>query len=121
MKTLLCMLLIALCAMTALAADVSGKWSGTFTAEGQEPQSAFLILKQSGSTITGSGGPDQNEQWPIENGKMDGDTLTGQVKSPDGAVYTINVVLDGEHLKGDITASMGDKIMKGKIDVARAK
>ena len=121
MKTLVFGLLFALCAITALAADVSGKWSGTFTAEGGEPQPAFMILKQSGSALTGSGGPDENEQWPLENGKVDGNKITGSVKSPDGAVYTVNLVLEGDHLRGEITAKQEDRTMKGKMDVTRAK
>jgi len=121
MKTLVCSLLFALCAITALAADVSGKWSGTFTPDGGEPQPATMILKQSGSTLTGSGGPDESQQWPIEKGKVEGNRVTGSVKSPDGAVYTIDVTLEGDHLKGSISADMGGQTMKGKMDVTRAK
>jgi hypothetical protein len=121
MKTLVCSLLFALCAITALAADVTGKWTGTFTPDGGEPQPATIILKQSGTTLTGSGGPDESQQWPIEGGKVDGNRVTGSVKSPDGAVYTIDVTLDGDHLKGSISADMGGQTMKGKMDVARAK
>jgi hypothetical protein len=121
MKTLVCTLLIALCAIAALAADVSGKWSGTFTPEGQDPQPAFIILKQSGDTLTGSGGPDENQQWPMENGKIAGNKVTGDVKAPDGTVYSVVLVLEGDHLKGDITATREGQTMKAKMDVARVK
>lgn len=121
MKLFVSTLIFTLCAITALAADVTGKWTGTFTPQGQDPQPATMILKQSGTTLTGSGGPDENEQWPIENGKVEGTRITGSVKSPDGTVYSIDVKLEGDHLKGNITADMGGQTMKGTIDVARAK
>lgn len=121
MKTFVLSLLLALCATFALAADLSGKWSGTFIPEGQEPQQAFLILKQSGGALTGSGGPSEEEQWPLENGKLDGAKLTGQVKAPDGAVYSLDLTLTGDHLKGEVTATHDGETMKGKLDLARAK
>lgn len=121
MKTLVCTLLIAFCAITALAADVTGKWSGTFTPDGGEPQPAYMILKQSGTTLSGSGGPDENQQWPIENGKVDGNKMTGSVKDPDGNIYTVDLVLDGDHLKGVVTMSHDGQAMKAKMDVARVK
>ena len=121
MKTFVCTLLIAICAITALAADVSGKWTGNFTPEGQDAQSAFVILKQSGNTLTGSGGPDENEQWPIANGKIDGNHVTGDVTAPDGSVYKLDVVIDGDKAKGEITANHDGQNIKGKIELTRVK
>jgi hypothetical protein len=63
-STVLLLFLSVALACAATAADISGKWSGTFVAENGDSGSAYVILKQSGSTITGSGGPDANEQWP---------------------------------------------------------
>jgi len=121
MKTLVCTLLIALFAMTAFAADVTGKWSGTFAPEGQDPSGAFVVLKQSGTTLTGSAGPDEGQQWPLANGKIAGNKITGEVTSPDGVVYKLDLVVDGDHIKGDVTAIREGQSMKGKVDVARQK
>ena len=46
---------ILLTAAGALAADVSGKWSGTIT-DGRGSESLLLILQQEGTTLTGTGG-----------------------------------------------------------------
>jgi len=121
MKTLVCALLTALFAMTAMAADVTGKWTGTFTPEGQNPGNCYVVLKQSGTTITGTAGPDENQQWPLTNGKAQGNKITGEVSSPDGAIYKLDLVLEGEHIKGDVTATVGGQAMKAKLDVTRAK
>lgn len=67
--------LVLLLALTAMAGEVAGKWSGSFRADGADhdvPQ--LFILKQEGNKLTGSGGPDQSE-YPIENGKVDGDRV----------------------------------------------
>src|SRR6476469_4505305 len=104
MKTLVCTLLLALSAMTAMAADVSGKWPGTFTPDGsQEGQPALVILKQTGETVTGTAGPDENQQWPLSNVKLDGDKLSFDVNANNGMVLKMNLVLEGDHLKGEIT------------------
>jgi hypothetical protein len=115
------MLMIAALAMTAMAADVSGKWTGTFTPDGQDAGGAFLVLKQTGTALTGTAGPDENQQWPISGGKVDGNKLSGQVTSPDGAIYKFTLMLDGEHIKGPVEANAGGQTVKGTLDVTRAK
>jgi hypothetical protein len=113
--------MIAALALAAMAADVSGKWSGTFTPEGQDAGNAYLVLKQSGTTLTGTAGPDENQQWPISSGKIEGNKLSGQVTSPDGATYKFTLTLDGEHIKGPVEANAGGQTIKGMLDVTRAK
>jgi opacity protein-like surface antigen len=122
-KILVCFFLIAATALVAAAADVSGKWSGSLTPEGGETNPAYVILKQSGTAITGTGGPDEGQQWPDLKGTIRGDKVTLEVKSPeDGTVYKCDLVLVGDHLKGEVTATgSGGQNMKGKMDVARVK
>jgi hypothetical protein len=65
---------VTLLAASAMASDLTGKWSGTFKVDGGDhtvPQ--LFILKQQGKTLSGSGGPNAGEQYPIENGIIDGD------------------------------------------------
>jgi len=119
MKTLVCMLLGAVFAMTALAADVSGKWAGTFVPEGEDSSKAFVILKQTGTSVTGSAGPDEGQQWPLTDGKLVGNKLTGTVSSPDGMVFKLDLTLDGDRIKGDILMTHDGQTMKGVIDVTR--
>ena len=59
---------------SAMASDLTGQWSGTFKVDGGDhtvPQ--LFILKQQGKTLSGRGGPNASEQYPIENGRIDGD------------------------------------------------
>jgi hypothetical protein len=122
MKTiLLCSLLCLALALTASAADVSGKWSGSIAPENGDGGSAYVILKQSGSTITGTGGPDANDQWPGPSGKIDGNKVTFEVKSTDdGTVFKCTLVLDGDHLNGDVEFTAPDgQAGKAKLNLTR--
>jgi hypothetical protein len=122
MKTILsCGLLCLALALTAAAADVSGKWSGTFTPENGDNGSAYVILKQSGSTITGTGGPDANDQWPGLQGKIDGNKVTFEVKSAqDGTIFKCTLMLDGDHLNGDAESKTPDgQVGKAKLNLTR--
>lgn len=121
MKALTTALLFALCAMTAFGADVSGKWTGTFTPEGGNQSGALLILKQTGDSITGSAGPDESQQWPLSHAKLDGDKLTCDVTSPEGNVLKLTLTLDGDKLKGDATMNREGQSMKAALDLSRVK
>lgn len=122
----MCSLLLLAMAMAAAATDVSGKWSGTFTAtsaDGQPRESgAVLIFKQNGTALTGSVGPDESQQWEITSGKVDENKITVEAHSPNGGTARFELVLDGEHIKGDVSVSRADAPeLRGKLDVTRAK
>lgn len=124
MKTIfVCLLIGAAMVATASAADVSGKWSGTFTPEGGNESSSFAVLKQSGTAVTGTAGPNAENQWPIESGQIRGNSLSLVTKSTsDGTVYKCDLVLSADHLKGDITATRTDgQTVKAKLDLSRVK
>jgi len=117
-----CFLLAVAAAAIAMAADVTGKWAGTLTpGEGGDSQPACLVLTQNGTAITGTGGPDENQQFPIQTGKIDGDKIVLEIAPHEGALYLMDLVLDGDHIKGDITAKRADETMNAKLDVARVK
>jgi hypothetical protein len=110
--------------MAAAAADVTGKWSGSFKATSQdgEPRdgTALVILKQTGSDITGTVGPHEGEQHPITKGKIEGDRIV--LESADGPmVIKLNLVLTGDRIAGDVTAEDEGRSLKAKIDLTRAK
>lgn len=111
-----------LLAVSAMASDLTGKWSGTFRVDGGDhdvPQ--LLILKQEGNILTGSGGPNAGrKQYPIENGKIDGDEArfeltTGEWKfaydlkqtSPDALIGQLKLqrVNDSRNAKVSLTRS----------------
>jgi len=121
MKTLACTLLLALCAFTAFAADATGKWTGSFTPSDGDPSTGYVVIKQSGTEITGTAGPTADEQFPIVNGKIDGDKVTFDVSHPSGMTLKMSLVLDGDTLKGDVTANREGQSMKAKLDLKREK
>ncbi len=119
MRLLACILLLA---GLGLADDISGKWSGTLLPDGRDASGAYMILKQTGAALTGTAGPDENQQIPIDKGKVEGTKVTAEVPTPDGPVYKLSMVLEGEHLKGDVVATNPDGgTIKAKIDLTRVK
>jgi hypothetical protein len=102
--------LLLLLALNAMAGDLTGKWSGSFRANGADhdvPQ--LFILKQDGNKITGSGGPDWSEQYPLENGKVDGDRARFELTT--GAwKFTYDLKATGRQMVGDLELkSLNDK------------
>jgi hypothetical protein len=119
-KAFLCFLLAAALSM---AADANGKWSGGFSTDNGGAGTAFAVLKLSGAALSGTAGPSEEEQWPIQNGKIAGNKVSLVVKSPrDGASYACDLVLDADHLKGDMTVTRPDgQTQKAKMDLTRVK
>jgi hypothetical protein len=121
-RIFVCVLLAVTAAAIAMAADATGKWSGTIAlTEGGDSQPALLVLTQSGTAITGTGGPDENQQFPIQTGKIDGNKIVLDISPSEGALYHMELVLDGDDIKGDITAKRADQTMTAKLDVSRVK
>jgi hypothetical protein len=119
--TLSCGFLILTLIFSAAAADLTGKWSGAFASETGDTGSAYIVVQQSGSRITGTGGPDANTQWPGLTGSITGNKVSFQVTSADdGTVYKCSLVLDGDHLKGEVlfTPPQGQE-MKATLDLTR--
>jgi len=124
MRSLLC-LLVAATLVVAADVDVTGKWAGTFKMSGPNGEAndsaAVLTLKQSGTAITGTVGPNEEQQFPIQKGKIDGDKITLEADH-DGHPLTLNLVLAAGRITGEFQISHDGQIfMKGQIDVGRAK
>jgi hypothetical protein len=115
---------LAVCALAAaaFAADATGAWSGSFTLEGSgDSRTAYAVLKQAGTGLTGTAGPSSDEQWPTEAGKVEGNKISFAVRAPDGALYRVALALDGDNASGDLTAVLGDQTIPGKIRLKRVK
>jgi hypothetical protein len=128
MKTLICLLLLT--GLTLSAADLAGKWSGKFditTADGEtKPDSAVMSLKVDGTKVTGTAGPNEDQQWTIRNGKLEAGKLTFDVvmegdNGDDKGSLVFDLVFDGETIRGSAsgTSHDGDK-MSAKVDLKRA-
>lgn len=124
MRTLFCVFVLAATALMASAdTDVSGKWSGTFDItrpDGQvQNDSAFLVLKQNGTEITGSVGPNETKQLPITKGKIDGNKIAIEA-GDEGHTITFALVLNADHITGDVNMTGdGGESSKAKIDVKK--
>jgi hypothetical protein len=109
MKTPITLIMILLSA--AVASDLSGKWSGHFKADGADhdvPQ--LFILQQQGTKLTGSGGPNEGEQYPIENGNIEGDEAKFELTTGEWK-FTYRLKRTGQdELQGDIKLEeVGDR------------
>ena len=102
--------LFALISLNALAADLTGKWSGSFRADGADhnvPQ--LLILKQNGNDLTGSGGPNESEQYPIEHGRVDGNRVSFEITTGEWK-FAYDLKVTDKRLAGSIDlATLNDK------------
>jgi len=116
---------VGLAAMLALpvmaAEDLTGTWTGAFniTMDGQtNPDVVHMVLKQEEAKLTGTAGPSAEEQWPIANGKIDGNKVTFQVLH-DEATVDFTLTLAEGHLKGDATAEGDGMMFYAAVDVQR--
>lgn len=126
MKTLICLLLLT--GLTLSAGELTGKWTGKFDitmASGEnKPDTAVMNLKIDGTKVTGTAGPNDDQQWTIKNGKLEGGKLTFEV-SPEGdgnsGLIVFDLVFDGDTIHGSAagTDDNGEK-MTAKIDLQRA-
>ena len=123
MRTVFCILLLGALALVAVAdTNVTGKWTGSYKIGGPESETgtAVLVLKQTGSDITGSVGPGEGEQHPITKGKIEGDKVTLLVED-DGHTIKLDLVVAGDRITGDVNISHDGETRKGNVDVTRAK
>ena len=104
MKT---MLLLSALAISSFGADSTGTWTGTISipaSGGQEARTvpARLVLKQEGSVITGAVGPGAGEQYPIQNGKIDGVALRFEAAAGD-ALMKFFLKQEGDQMTGEVS------------------
>ena len=125
MKTLICLLLLT--GFTLSAGELTGKWSGKFditTADGEsKADSAVMNLKLDGTKVTGTAGPNEDQQWTIRNGKLEAGKLTFEVV-PEGdndkGSLVFDLVYDGETIRGPVSGHDGDNKLSAKVDLKRA-
>jgi hypothetical protein len=125
MKALSCLLVLKAFAGLAIAdTNVTGKWSGSFniTAPNGETKesTALLVLKQSGTDITGTVGPNEEEQFAIQKGKIEGDKITLEAEH-EGQTIKFDLVLAADRITGEANMSREGETSKAKLDVTRAK
>jgi opacity protein-like surface antigen len=73
-------LILAILPAAAMAADITGSWSGTMSM-GDNQFTLTYNFKQEGGTLTGSVVPPNGEALPLSEGKVDGDKVSFAVKT----------------------------------------
>ena len=113
-------LILLVTAATLLAADATGTWTGTLTPDGGGEGPARLVLKQEGSKLTGTAGPNEGSQNAIENGKVEGGNVTFDVPAG-GGVMKFALKQDGDEIKGDVSRESDGRKQTAKLAVKREK
>ena len=115
-------LVILLLAANLMAADLTGRWTGDFKVNGGDhnvPQ--LLILQQQGKKLTGSGGPNAGEQYPIENGTIDGDHMRFELTTGEWR-FAYDLKQAGEDsLEGDLKLESVNDKRTAKVSLTRLR
>jgi hypothetical protein len=125
MRTIFSILLLGLIALVAAPdTNITGKWSGSFNLtrpDGETKDStALLMLKQSGNEVSGSVGPNEEEQHAITKGTIAGDKITLEAED-EGRVIRFELVLAADRITGEAQMTNDGQTTKAKLDVTRAK
>lgn len=121
MKRYLVVVLVLLATgLMVSAADFTGTWKGTFTPENRDAGPALVILRQTGNTVTGTAGPDENERNEIANGKVMGDRITFEVAREEGTMKFV-LTIEGETVTGQASRERDGQQQTAKLNLKRVK
>ena len=123
--------LLILTAPSALAADVSGRWSGTLEFTGQDGQtrkaSAHADLKQQDHTIQGKIWKEENQQFDVEQGQTTEKEISFTFHAPEGEdeqmlAHLVKLTLvSPTQLEGTLEFDAGGQKFTGKLRFTREK
>jgi hypothetical protein len=119
-RVLLTLLLFASAAANVGAADVAGRWKVTISL-GNETMTGVALLKQTGDKVTGSIGPDERNQHPLD-GVVKGNLVTLTTHPRPGRTVAFDkcyLTVDGEKMTG--TTERNGSSDKGTIEFVRSK
>jgi len=115
-------LALMLFAVGTRGSDLTGKWSGNFKAAGGDHATPQLfILKQQGNVFSGTGGPNEGEQYPIENGTTDGSRVRFQLTTGEWK-FSYDLKQAGEDaLEGDLKLESINDSRTATVSLRRLK
>jgi hypothetical protein len=109
-------------ALTLSAADLTGKWTGAYdvvVSDGEPMKGRVLmVLSQSGADLTGTVGPDEDQQAKILKGHIDGDKITFESQT-EGPLMKFELRIVQDHIVGEAKGDMDGNQIKAKLDLAR--
>ncbi|MBK9316926.1 MAG: hypothetical protein IPM55_22170 [Acidobacteria bacterium] len=77
-----------------------------------------MVLKQNGTELTGTAGPNSGQQWEILKGKIEGNKVTFEVQTDQPLIKFELMLIDG-HLKGQAKAEHEGMTMGAEVDLQR--
>jgi hypothetical protein len=104
---------------SVMAQEIAGKWTGSFKAEGGDhdiPQ--LIVIRQSGKQMTGSGGPDDSEQYPISNGIVDGEKVHFELTTA-RAKFFYDLTRTGANLNGRLEIKSVNRAAKATVSLKK--
>jgi hypothetical protein len=116
MRTILTLILAA---SLAHAADLTGKWSGTFeelNPDGSVRRSstAYMDLTLAGETVTGTVGPEAASGLPVRNGKLVGTKLTFEFEQEELSAK-FDLTFDGATIRGSVTLTRNGQSRTARV------
>jgi hypothetical protein len=118
------MRLFALALLIALVTPIgsfSGSWQGSFRVAGGEhdvPQ--LFVLNQDGKKLTGTGGPDRDERYPIANGQVNGDRVTFELTTGDWKFF-YDLKNTGQQMSGRLTLKSVNATRTAEVFLRKSK
>jgi len=113
-------MLAVLTAFVVLATDLTGTWKGTLIRDGRDPSPAVLVLRQEGSSVTGTAGESEDEKHPISNGTIEGDVVTFDVAVGESSMK-FELKLNGDDLSGAVVREREGQQLTARLSLKRAK
>jgi uncharacterized protein (DUF2147 family) len=119
-KLLFVLTILLVVAVSAMAADVSGKWTYEQAGRNGGPaRQVTITLKQDGNNLTGSvPGMRDNPPTEITNGKVDGDNVSFEVKrefNGNTMVMKYDGKVSGDEMKLKITRDTQNGPMTSEV------
>jgi hypothetical protein len=111
--------LMALAAVVAFAADVTGSWTARIGPPDGDGFELTYVLKQSGATLTGTIAGPQGDPLDITEGKVEGDNVSFNVAFNDNTFKYTGVVA-GDEIKMTIKSDAGE-FPGGEVVLKRSK
>jgi hypothetical protein len=114
------LLALILFATSALAADFTGTWSGEGVTNG-ESHPLYFVLKQDGTMLTGSGGPDASEQHNFKSTKVEVDKIILEVAIGEKGTLHFELKSEGDGLKGTVQVIRDEGNESGTVALKRVR
>ena len=110
------------------ALDITGKWSGTIDVKDESSGTNITTpvqvqFQQRDAAISGNiGRAEDNDLVPIKNAKVEGNKIYFEASSGEtlGPVK-FNLIVDGDHMEGEMKTSVDTGDITGKVKISRQK